>query len=158
MTNDVPTPPEREKIRQQTVHALRMQRIDLARKLKSSDFTDTLSVVELMNVNAKIEVLKSMREPTPDTNDEPSIKEIEARGLNWSWEEWRDEEDEEPEQLNDSEEWCKITGISVMDPDGWDRSNLTGSWLEKISYDEFMRRAMVSTLNHFPKKADTPYE
>lgn len=54
------------------------------------------------------------------------------------------------EGLKTSEDWSFIVrvgdGMIVMDPDGWDRSNLEYSWsIEKISYDEFMLRASAST-------------
>ena len=60
-----------------------------------------------------------------------------------------------------SAEWEKELGIQVMDPDGWDRTNLEEDWNRPISIQEFRERAMVSTimditpggsLNLFPSK------
>jgi hypothetical protein len=45
-----------------------------------------------------------------------------------------------------SEEWCKKTGVQVLDPDGWDRDNFKASWNEKISYAEFESRVQRSTI------------
>lgn len=47
-----------------------------------------------------------------------------------------------------SEEWAKeIKGIcQIMDPDGWDRSNLQKSFYEeKITKQEFCKRVGLST-------------
>ncbi len=52
--------------------------------------------------------------------------------------------------LRSSAEWEKRyideTGCKIWDPDGWDRLNYDESWNELISYSEFRRRAMRSTL------------
>ena len=48
--------------------------------------------------------------------------------------------------LKNSDEWSRIKGIEIVDPDGWDRRNLSESWSELISEDEFDARAMVSTI------------
>jgi len=48
-------------------------------------------------------------------------------------------------------EWCKITGIEVLDPDGWDRAdvNFMDNWNHKpISHSEFKARADMSTCSH----------
>ena len=47
-----------------------------------------------------------------------------------------------------SEEWCKLKGIKILDPDGWDRSpeNWEKSWNEKITEEEFDNRASKSTI------------
>ncbi len=47
--------------------------------------------------------------------------------------------------LKDSDEWCDLMGLKVIDPDGWDRGNFEKSWSEKTSFDEFMRRYNEST-------------
>jgi len=49
-------------------------------------------------------------------------------------------------ELKTSEEWSEILDITVMDPDGWDRKNFAESWNELITRDEFMKRAIYSTL------------
>lgn len=46
-----------------------------------------------------------------------------------------------------SSEWVELTGITVLDPDGWDRTNITESWLEPITIDEFKSRAGRSTVD-----------
>lgn len=51
-------------------------------------------------------------------------------------------------ELRPSSAWCIITGIRVLDPDGWDRTNFKESWSEPISREEFMRRANESTIGH----------
>lgn len=45
------------------------------------------------------------------------------------------------------EEWVKELndGITILDPDGWDRSNWEVSWNEKINLHEFYRRRDMST-------------
>lgn len=48
--------------------------------------------------------------------------------------------------LKTSDEWSTLMNIEVMDPDGWDRRNLTASWNELISEEEFEARVMVSTI------------
>ena len=50
-------------------------------------------------------------------------------------------------QTRPSAEWCQITGITVLDPDGWDRMNLEASWAEPITRAEFMRRCWTSTIS-----------
>lgn len=47
----------------------------------------------IADLTAKIDLLKSMRNPFPDFRREPSLEEIEARGLAWYWEEWREDAD-----------------------------------------------------------------
>jgi hypothetical protein len=50
-------------------------------------------------------------------------------------------------ELKTPEEWCKLTGIIILDPDGWDRSaaNFDNDWNKKIAFDEFYYKAAVST-------------
>ena len=48
-----------------------------------------------------------------------------------------------------SSEWCKHHGIDrghIMDPDGWDRANLSESWDEVITEKEFRDRMSISTV------------
>jgi hypothetical protein len=46
----------------------------------------------------------------------------------------------------DSDAWCAFTGITVLDPDGWNRKNLSESWAEEITEEEFNLRVMQSTI------------
>ena len=49
-------------------------------------------------------------------------------------------------ELRTSEEWQKVCKITVLDPDGWDRTNYQYSWFEeKISREEFMNSVLPST-------------
>lgn len=41
-------------------------------------------------------------------------------------------------------------GITVLDPDGWDRKNLDASWAEPITQEEFNFRLSISTAS-YPK-------
>lgn len=52
------------------------------------------------------------------------------------------------DELKTSDEWQKLYPNEVVyDPDGWDRKNLQFSWYEeKITYDEYQRRLMRSTV------------
>lgn len=52
-------------------------------------------------------------------------------------------------ELLTSKEWldkCNIHEDSIIDPDGWDRTNLKESWNEKISLLEMCRRVSASTV------------
>lgn len=51
------------------------------------------------------------------------------------------------EILRSSALWQMITGVIIMDPDGWDRQNFDESWAEEITLDEFKRRVWMSTVN-----------
>jgi hypothetical protein len=53
-----------------------------------------------------------------------------------------------------SDEWIKLSGIIVTDPDGWDRKNFDVSWHEKITFDEFYNRASISTCIGWPLRMD----
>ena len=60
---------------------------------------------------------------------------------------------EQAMKLHSSEEWSKIvereTGIIMIDPDGWDRSNeenFEASWNEPITRETFDRRLAQSTI------------
>ena len=45
-----------------------------------------------------------------------------------------------------SEIWCNLTGITVYDPDGWDRKgDLQADWDKPITLREFLDKASVST-------------
>lgn len=52
--------------------------------------------------------------------------------------------------LRNSEDWAKIFGITVLDPDGWDRQNFEHSWGELISEEEFSQRLWASTIESLP--------
>jgi len=46
------------------------------------------------------------------------------------------------------DEWLKdsrFAGITVLDPDGWDRSDFEKSWAEEITEGEMNRRVIMST-------------
>lgn len=93
----IPTPPPAEIGRQQAIHALRAKRLELSKRLHASDFTDNKAASQLVEANAKIEALKWVREGGPDIADEPSLEDITERGLNWYWEPWEIEEEEDPD-------------------------------------------------------------
>lgn len=44
------------------------------------------------------------------------------------------------------EEWCKETGITVHDPDGWDRRNFEEDWNKPITWEEFRYKVAMSTI------------
>ncbi len=46
-----------------------------------------------------------------------------------------------------ADEWCVEFGITVHDPDGWDRTNYYASWAEPLTALEFARRASESTIS-----------
>ncbi len=50
-----------------------------------------------------------------------------------------------------SDKWTKLTGIVVLDPDGWDRKNFDVSWAEEITFDEYCDRASRSTTMNRPR-------
>ena len=54
--------------------------------------------------------------------------------------------DDKPEEFRTSDEWVQHTGIGIMDPDGWDRTDFENSWNELISEEEFLRRCYRSTI------------
>lgn len=43
------------------------------------------------------------------------------------------------------EEWEKLLGIEIIDPDGWDRQNLGHDWEIPLTAREFLDKADVST-------------
>lgn len=45
-----------------------------------------------------------------------------------------------------SQVWADLTGVVVLDPDGWDRSNYVASWAEPITLAEFRSRVNMSTV------------
>jgi len=44
--------------------------------------------------------------------------------------------------------WERIMGITVIDPDGWDRKNLDADWAKPLTFDEFYDKATESTVDH----------
>lgn len=68
--------------------------------------------------------------------------------------------DTDPDQIADDVrtpfEWTQITGILVVDPDGWDRRGISGpgSWGHPITRVEFIKRAMMSTVIQWPAQPD----
>lgn len=99
MTTTVPLPPDEEATRQQMVHTLRMERLALARHIHDRDFTPVGHLNRLVMVNVNITLLEQMRKPFPSGLPEPSLKEIEARGLDWFWEEWREDDEIDTDTL-----------------------------------------------------------
>jgi len=43
------------------------------------------------------------------------------------------------------DEWIAHTGIRILDPDGWDRSNFAEDWAKPLTLEEFKRKAAMST-------------
>ena len=50
------------------------------------------------------------------------------------------------EILRRSGEWVLLTGVTIADPDGWDRKDFQRSWNEPITRAEFARRVRRSTV------------
>lgn len=48
------------------------------------------------------------------------------------------------DELKTPDEWQEVTGVRVLDPDGWRRDGK--SWTEAIPEEEFRQRATWSTL------------
>jgi hypothetical protein len=48
--------------------------------------------------------------------------------------------------------WCQLTGIVILDPDGWDRSaaNFQDEWNKPLCFEEFYGKAVNSTTRQFP--------
>lgn len=56
-----------------------------------------------------------------------------------------------PRPLHSADEWCALLGVTVLDPDGWDRSGqqaFEASWAEPITEAEFRARVATSTVAH----------
>lgn len=84
-----------------------------------------------------------------DKIDEPEVEEIAVeRPAIWN-RETNTVRFEEPVKKA-PEIWCLDTGITICDPDGWDRKNYDISWYEPITREEFIRRAMMSTCYEWP--------
>lgn len=43
-------------------------------------------------------------------------------------------------------EWAELLGITIMDPDGWDRRNFREDWAKPITQNEFNEKAAMSTI------------
>lgn len=57
------------------------------------------------------------------------------------------------EDLRSAEEWLAseyFEGVTILDPDGWDRKNFDKSWPERINRDEMERRMCMSTVQIMP--------
>jgi hypothetical protein len=48
-------------------------------------------------------------------------------------------------------EWSRLSGIEIIDPDGWDRRGeyFDADWNKEITLDEFFVKAMRSTTRGF---------
>ena len=44
-------------------------------------------------------------------------------------------------------EWEMILGITIIDPDGWNRKNLDADWAKPLTFDEFYDKATESTVD-----------
>lgn len=45
-----------------------------------------------------------------------------------------------------SEEWCLLTGVDIIDPDGWDRKgDFDADWNKEICFGDFYAKAAIST-------------
>jgi hypothetical protein len=56
----------------------------------------------------------------------------------------------EAEFKQNADKWLAspiFNGVTVLDPDGWDRSNFAESWAEQITLGEFNRRLNLSTIS-----------
>jgi len=53
--------------------------------------------------------------------------------------------------LRHPSEWEKISGITILDPDGWDRANYDISWNTLINEAEWIERASTSTCGFYEK-------
>ena len=51
--------------------------------------------------------------------------------------------------MKSPDQWCKITGIQVMDPDGWRQEGLP--WSTRISQSKFLRLVIPSTCSLPPR-------
>lgn len=52
-------------------------------------------------------------------------------------------------ELNNADGWLakpEYEGLTIMDPDGWDRKNYDESWAEEITQEEFEKRVAISTI------------
>lgn len=47
-------------------------------------------------------------------------------------------------------EWEERLGILILDPDGWDRRNLTEDYNTPLTQEEFLERACLSTVQVLP--------
>lgn len=47
-----------------------------------------------------------------------------------------------------SQDWMEEFGDTILDPDGWDRSNFEQSWNELITQEEYISRRTRSTCYH----------
>ena len=57
------------------------------------------------------------------------------------------------------EEWLKdprLAGVTVLDPDGWDRANFEESWAEEITLMEMQTRVAQSTVQILPSSPMHP--
>lgn len=63
----------------------------------------------------------------------------------------RVEEEEEKREIKLlPDDWCRLTGIQIMDADGWDRKNYEKSWGTPVTREDFIKRATRSTCHRWP--------
>ena len=59
--------------------------------------------------------------------------------------------------LRTADDWLaqpQYEGITVMDPDGWDRKNIYESWAEEITEAEFAVRLCFSTCQYSTERME----
>lgn len=65
--------------------------------------------------------------------------------IEWEW--WQ--------ERRTPDEWCKRCGLTILDPDGWDRRNFAGDWARPLTWAEFRDKAWASTAQG-PRHWDEP--
>lgn len=51
------------------------------------------------------------------------------------------------------DEWCKLTGVDILDPDGWDRKG-SYDWNLPISFRDFYDKTLMSTTSNLLQNRD----
>ena len=50
----------------------------------------------------------------------------------------------------------RYAGVTVLDPDGWDRKNFVQSWAEELTLEEFDERLLQCTVQILPTSPRHP--
>ena len=47
--------------------------------------------------------------------------------------------------------WCQLTGIEIIDADGWNRQDFDADWRKPLNFKEFIEKVHKSTttLSHY---------
>lgn len=53
-------------------------------------------------------------------------------------------------EVHTPSEWSKLLGVTILDPDGWDRQNFWEDWGRPITREEFQTKASMSTIRIEP--------